>query len=155
MSKQKLGDTGIEVDVGPEGAELTVGESTVKVDTAGNFIGGEAFGNVMEKIEGGMKITRPDGSVMIMHDAGGITIENLTPKTVGVKNLADIVSYAVRQENELHIHRVEFINGGHVEVSYAANGSVVGCSGHNLSQTINKDNEILYGTGDSASGPVH
>ena len=155
MSKQKIGETGVEFEAGPDGAELTAGDSTVKLDREGNFIGAEAFGNVMEKVEGGMKITRPDGSVMLVHDTGGVTIENLTPKSVGVKSLADIASYVVRQEGQLSIHRIEFVNGGHVEVSYAPNGAVTGCSGHNISQTISKDNEILYGTGDSSSGAVH
>jgi hypothetical protein len=62
----------------------------------GNFIGGQVFGNLVEKVEGGIKITRPDGVKMIMHDVGGVTIENLIPKSAGVRNLSEIESLAVR-----------------------------------------------------------
>lgn len=155
MSKHKIGEAEVETEAEAEVREVAVGEATVRVDNSGNFMGAEVFGNVMEKVEGGMKITRPDGSVMMVHDEGGVTIEKLTPKSVGIKNLADIASHVVREDGQLRIHRIEFVNGGYFEVSYAPNGAVVGCSGHNLSQSINKDNEILYEAGDSASGAVH
>lgn len=155
MNKKVISGADVEIEPGPNGTEFKIGENTVKVDNSGNLIGAEAFGNVIEKVAGGMKITRPDGSVMTMHETGGMSIENFTAKSVGVKNLADIVSYVVREEGHVRIHRIDFINDSHVEVSYALDGSVMGLSGYNLTQNINKEGEILCSPGNSKSGSEH
>lgn len=154
MSKEKVDDASIEFEGESNGTELTVGDSTVKLDSEGNVISAEAYGNVLESVDGGMKITRPDGSVMVVDENGGLTIHNLSPKTVGIQNLAEILSYVVREENQSRIHHIDFINGGHVEVIYAPNGKLASCSGNNITQTISKDNEILYGSGDLSSDIV-
>ncbi|MFS2200876.1 hypothetical protein [Pseudomonas sp. Pseusp3] len=62
-----------------------------------------------------MKITRPDGATIIMND-GGVSIENLIPKSVGIRDLSHIESFTVRIEDQVRIYRMDFFGGGHVEV---------------------------------------
>lgn len=116
---------------------------------------GTHFGSVAEKIEGGMKITRPDGVTMIMHDGGGVTIENLIPKSVGIRDVSEIESFAVRTVEQTRICRIDFFGGGHVEIAYSQDGQVMGVNGQNLKQTITKDDEVIVSQGDSASGQMH
>lgn len=153
MSKHKVGGTDVEIEGGLDGSELTIGENKVKLDKEGNFVGAEAFGNIMEKIEGGMKITRPDGSVMIMHDSGGVSIEKLVPESVGIKNLAEVESYEIRETDEGRVHRVNFVGGGHVETTYLENGTFVSLSGNNVLQSISNKNEILISQGTASATP--
>ena len=155
MSKNKIDDASVETEEGSEVREVTVGDSTVKLDDAGNLLGAEAFGNVIEMIGGGVKVTRPDGSAIVMNEQGDISFENLVPKSVGVKSLADVVSHTIRADGQLRIHRIEFTNGGHVEVTYTPEGNFVRSAGFNISQSISKDSEILYGPGEPAPTAVH
>jgi len=114
---------------------------------------GKVHGHVIEKIKGGMKVTRPDGSTIILND-GEVTIENLVPKSVGIRSLSEIESFAVRTQDQTRIFRLDFIGGGHVEVTYAQDGRVMGVTGQNIKQSITKDNEIIVSQGDSASVQV-
>lgn len=155
MIKHKLGDTDVEVEASPDGAEVTVGESKVQLDNNGNIVGAQAFGTHMERVEGGMKITRPDGSVMIMHDSGGVTMQNLTPKSVGIKDLTQVKSHSVDETAEGCVHRIDFVGGGYFETTYSKIGIFVSMTGNNVSQSINNENEILVGQGTAASGQVH
>jgi hypothetical protein len=148
VSKPKVGDTDIELEAGPTGVELTMDGQKVRFDQA-------AFDNTMEKVDGGMRITRPDGVALVMWNDGNVTIENLTPTSLGIKNLAEVKSYSIQTVNQVNVHRVEFAGGGYIEVSYAQSGAVLGLSGHNIFQSINADREILIGQGKSATGAAH
>lgn len=155
MSKDKTGITGVEAKALPEGSELTIGENKVQLDHQGNFVGATAFGNVLAVVDGEMRITRPDGSVMIINETGGVTIQNLMPKSVGIQDLSKVESYVVQEKAEGVVHRVDFVGGGHLEATYTQTGAFVKLSGNNIVQSINNDNEILVSQGNSASGPVH
>ena len=155
MTKLKAGKINVEFETVPQGAETAAGEGNVQVDREGNFVGAQVSGSVVEKVEGGMKVTRPDGAIVFLHEAGNITIENLIPKSVGVEDLFEIESFAMRTVDQLRIYRVEYVGGGYVEVTYSQEGQVIGLIGHNIKQSISKDNEILVRQGDSASGQVH
>ena len=155
MRKFKAGDIDVTFDASLQEAEATVGESTIQVDLEGNFIDGQVFGNVLEKIEGGIKITRPDGSTLVMHDGGAVTVENLVPKTVGVRDLSEIKAFAMRTEDQTRIYRIDFFSGSYLEVTYLQDGQVMEFTGQNLKQSITKDNEIIVSQGDSVSGQVH
>ena len=155
MTKTKIGDTGLEFEQLAEGGEFTAGETKVQVDSRGGLIGAQAFGNVIERTADGMKITRPDGSTMIMREDGGLSIQNITPKSVGIKDLADVESYTVRTDDQGSTHKINFVTGGHVEVNYAPDGKFTSLSGSNVQQSINVDNEILLGQGDKPSSAVN
>ena len=155
MTKLKAGKINVEFEAAPPGAETTADDGYVQVDREGNFVGAQVSGSVVEKVEGGMKVTRPDGARVFLHEAGYITIENMTPKSVGIEELFEIESFAMRTVDELRIYRVEYFGGGYVEVTYSPEGQVIGLIGHNIKQSISKDNEILVRQGDSASGQVH
>jgi hypothetical protein len=112
------------------------------LDDQGNFIEAHSYGNFVERIEGGVRITRPDGSTIIMID-GDITIENLVPKSVGIRDLSEIESFAVRTVDQTRIYRMDFFGGGHIEVAYSQDGKVMGFTGQNFNQTLTKDNEVI------------
>ncbi|MNO04249.1 hypothetical protein D3C81_2252230 [compost metagenome] len=50
---------------------------------------------------------------------------------------------------------MDFVGGGHVEVTYAHDGQVKEVTGQNLQQTISKDNAIIVSQGDSSTGQTH
>ena len=155
MSKMKIGDTDVEFEPSAEGAEFTIGEHKVQVDSQGQLIGAQAFGNTFEKVDGGMKITRPDGSSMTMHENGEVTVANLIPKSIGIKDLSEVESCSVQATGHTRTHRITFVNGGHVEVIYGPDGKFSSLSGNNIQQSISKDNEILLSQGNKASGTVN
>lgn len=152
MSKHEAGDR-ITFEMHSPGMEVPAGESSSEVDDEGYVLLGKVHGHVIEKIKGGMKVTRPDGSTIILND-GEVTIENLVPKSVGIRSLSEIESFAVRTQDQTRIFRLDFIGGGHVEVTYAQDGRVMGVTGQNIKQSITKDNEIIVSQGDSASVQV-
>lgn len=155
MSKTKIGDTEFGVEAIQDGAEFTIGDSKVQVDSQGQLIGAQAFGNIIECVDGGIKVTRPDGSTMTLDKDGKTTIEDLTPKSIGIKDLAEIELYTVTVSDQSRIHRIDFVNGGNCEVSYTPSGTFSSLSGSNVQQSINKDNEILISQGEKASGTVN
>ncbi|WP_449105750.1 hypothetical protein [Pseudomonas mohnii] len=83
---------------------------------------------------------------------GEITIENLVPKSVGIRDLSEIKSFAVRTEDQRRIYRVDFLGDGHVEVMYSQDGKVLEVTGRNVNQTLTNDNEIMCSQGKSVSG---
>lgn len=101
-----------------------------------------------------MKVTRRDGATIVMRE-GSVTIESFAPKSVGIRDLSKIESFAVRAVAQTRITRIGFIGGGHVEVTYSQDNQVMEVTGRNLKQTISKDNEIFVRQGDSACGQVH
>jgi hypothetical protein len=150
MSKNKKDDVTIAFDSAPSEPKLE-GESIIQLDHDGNFIEAHSYGNFVERIEGGLRITRPDGATISMID-GEITIENLVPKSVGIRDLSEIESFAVRTEDQRRIYRVDFLGDGHVEVTYSQDGKVLEVTGRNVNQTLNKDNEIICSQVKSVSG---
>lgn len=142
MPTIQLGDQEIDVNVGPEGAEFSVGEGKVQVDAQGRLIGAEAYGNVIKKVDGGMLITRPNGSQFLMGDDG--TQKMLTmPKSVGIRDIINVASYTVSTNGESSTHCVTFKDGGYANVQYTLDGQISGFSGHHLSQSLNDENEML------------
>ncbi|MEB2626195.1 hypothetical protein [Pseudomonas sp. YuFO8] len=153
MSKHEADDK-ITFEIHTPETEVPAGKSVLHLDDENNVLGGQVYGHVIEKIEGGMKVTRPDGATMVMRD-GSVTIENLVPKSIGIRNLSEIESFAVRTQNHTRIFRMDFVGGGHVEVTYAHDGQVREVTGQNLQQTISKDNAIIVRQGDSSTGQTH
>ena len=155
MTKLKAGKINVEFEAAPQGAETTADDGYVQVDREGNFVGAQISGCVVEKVEGCVKVTRPAGAIMFLDEAGHITVENMTTKSVGIENLFEIESFAMRTVDQLRIYRVEYFGGGYVEVTYSQEGQVIELIGYNIKQSISKDNEILVRQGDSANGQVH
>ncbi|WP_447803164.1 hypothetical protein [Pseudomonas serbica] len=153
MSKHEADDK-ITFEIHTPETEVPAGKSVLHLDDENNVLGGQVYGHVIEKIEGGMKVTRPDGATMVMRD-GSVTIENLVPKSIGIRNLSEIESFAVRTQDQTRIFRIDFVGGGHVEVTYAHDGQVKEVTGQNLQQTISKDNAIIVSQGDSSTGQTH
>jgi len=150
MRKNKKDDVTIAFDSIPPEPEL-VGEGIIQLDDDGNFIEAHSYGNFVERIEGGVRVTRPDGSTISMID-GDITIENLVPKLVGIRDLSEIETIAVRTVDQTRIYRMDFFSGGHVEVAYSQHGRVMGFSGRNFNQRLTIDNEVIVAQGHSVSG---
>ncbi|PAM82140.1 hypothetical protein CES87_21315 [Pseudomonas sp. ERMR1:02] len=135
-----------------QGAEAK-GGSIVKLDDKGNFVEAHSYGNFVERVKGGLKVTRPDGATITMID-GGMTIRNLVPKSVGVRDLCEIKSFTVRTVGQVRICRTDFVDGGHVEVTYSQDNQVLAVAGQNIAKTLTKDDEIIVSQGVSASGHV-
>jgi hypothetical protein len=146
MSSQEIhfGDTTIQhKSNGENGSEFSVGESTVRVNAKGELMGAEAFGNQIEVIEGGFRVTRADGSVFTVID-GSIEMTNFSPKKVGLSDLSQVASYTITNTEQGSVHRAQFVKGGCAEVTYDVNGKVISCNCDGGSgMTINKDNEVL------------
>lgn len=106
MSKNKKDDVTIAFDSNPSEPELK-GESIILLDEEGNFIEAHSYGNFVERIEGGVRVTRPDGVTISMID-GDITLENLVPKSVGIRDMSEIESFAVRTVDQTRIYRMDF-----------------------------------------------
>ncbi|WP_325948306.1 hypothetical protein [Pseudomonas putida] len=128
----------------------TEGCAIVQFDDNGKFAEAHAYGNFVEKIEGGMRLTRPDGSTITMQE-GEITIENLLTKCVGIRDLSEIESLAVRTVDQLRIYRIDFFGGGHIEVVYTHDGQLLEYAGNNFGQRITNDNEVIVGARSSAT----
>ena len=147
MNKNKKDDVTIAFHPNPPGPEVE-GESIILLDDEGKFVEAHSYGNFIERIEGGVRLTRPDGSTISMID-GEITIDNLVPKSVGIRDFSDIESFVVRTEEQTRICCVGFCGGGHIEVAYSQEGQVLGFRGRNFKQQLTKDNEIIVGRRDS------
>ena len=153
MSEDKKDDVTIAFDSAPSEPKLE-GESIIQLDHDGNFIEAHSYGNFVKRIEGGVRVTRPDGVTISMID-GDITIENLVAKSVGIRDLSEIESFEMRTVNETRIYRMDFLGCGHVEVTYLQDGQLLGVTGQNLKQTIMRDHEVIFSQGNSASDQVH
>ncbi|WP_338799561.1 hypothetical protein V9K81_08875 [Pseudomonas monteilii] len=141
MDKLLVDGHEIDVEVGPGGAEITSGQSTVKLDGEGKLIGAQAFGNTVERIEGGLIITRPNGAKIKMGDDGEVTLLTV-PSSVGILDVSTVASYTVRADGENIIHTVSFAGGGHAQITYCRE-QVVAISCHQVRQRINDDNELF------------
>lgn len=150
MSKNKKDD--ITITFGPTPPDPGVeGESIILLDDQGKFTEAHSYGNFIERIEGGVRVIRPDGATISMID-GEIIIENLVPKSVGIRDFSDIESFTARTVDQTRICRMDFLGGGHIEVAYSQDGRVLGFQGQNFKHTLTKENEVLVGRRDSASG---
>jgi hypothetical protein len=83
-------------------------EPPILLDDEGSFIEAHSYGTFVERIEGGVRVTCPDGSTIIMID-GEITIENIVPKSVGFWNLSEIESFVVQTVDQTRIYRLDFL----------------------------------------------
>ena len=110
MSKHPKDDITVVFDHASPEAELK-GKNIVKLDNEGNFLEAHSYGSFVERVEGGMRLTRPDGATLNLID-GNMTIENLVPKSVGILDLSDVESFAVRTVNKARIYRIDFCGGG-------------------------------------------
>lgn len=140
----------IAVEFGPLFSDAQAkGESIVLLDAQGHLVEAHAYGNFVEKIDGGMRLTRPDGVSVSVID-GEMFIENLVPKAVGIRDLSEVESFSVKVKEQARTCRVEFQGGGHLQIVYSPDGQVMELSGHNLKQTLSKDNTLVFAKGDSA-----
>jgi WD40 repeat protein len=149
MSKSNKDDVTLTFNPSPPRPDVE-GETIVQLDDQGHFIEAHSYGNFVERIEGGVRVTRPDGSTISMID-GELIIENLSPKSVGIQDLSEIESFLVRTVDEKRIYRIDFFGGGYIEVAYSKDGQVKGYSGRNFNQTLTKDNEIIVSRRSSAN----
>ena len=143
MPTIQIGDQEIDVNVGPEGAEFGLGDGgKIKVDGQGRLVGAEAFGNTIQKVEGGMLITRANGSQFLMGDDGNQSLLTM-PKSIGIRDMSNVASYTISKNSDGSTHRVTFEDGGYANVEYTLDGKIAGFSGHHLSQSLNEENEML------------
>ena len=141
MSKSKNDDVTITFDTAPPTPGVE-GETIVQYDEQGMFKEAHSYGNFVEKIEGGVRVTRPDGVTISMVD-GDTTIEHLIPKSVGIKDISEVESLTVRTVDQTRIYRVEFFEGGHIEVGYSQEGDVMEFTGQHVSQTLSQNNDLM------------
>ena len=155
MTKKKIGDTDFEFEQLADGAEISAAGTKVQIDNNGDFVSAKAFGNLMEKTADGMRITRPDGSTMTIHDDGSISVDNLIPKSVGIRDLSEIESYTIQNSAQGQLHKILFVNGGSLEVIYTNEGKFASLSGQNIQQTVTNDNEIFLSQGNKTTGTMN
>ena len=74
---------------------------------------------------------------------GDTTIEHLMPKSVGIKDISEIESLAVLTVDQTRIYRMDFLEGGYIEVACSQDGQVTGFTGRNIKQSLNQDNELM------------
>ena len=104
----------------------------------------EFKGNKIERLtDGGMKITTPEGKILVMDRDGNVRIDLRSIKRVGFENIFDIKTYVIMREGDLTVHKAEFHDGGHVKIVYTAQGKLIEFSSHKIGQTITKENEII------------
>ena len=73
----------------------------------------EFKGNKIEWRAGGsMKVTTPDGAIVVMDKDGNVHVDLETIKSVGFENIFDLKSHVIMREGELTVHKIEFHNGG-------------------------------------------
>ena len=141
MSTPKNDDVKITFGTAPSTPGVE-GESIVLYDDQGQFREAHSYGNFVEKIEGGVRVFRPDGVTISIVD-GDITMEHLIPKSVGIRDISEVESLTVRTVDETRIYRVEFFEGGHIEVVYSQEGDVMEFTGQNVSQTLSQNNDLM------------
>jgi len=144
MPKIQLGDAEVDVEIGPEGAELSVGEGKVKVDAQGRLVGAEAFGSKFQKVESGMLVTREDGYQFLLGDDGSHTMMTV-PRSVGITDISKVASYTISADGDGSTHRVTFGDGGYANIGFTSEGKFSNLSGHRLSQTITAENDLIIG----------
>lgn len=104
----------------------------------------EFKGNKIEQLpDGSMKITTPDGRVIVMDQDGNIKVDLSSIQRVGFENIFDLKTYVIMREGDLTVHKAEFHDGGHVKIIYTAQGKLVEFSANKIGQTITKENEII------------
>ncbi|HBC9521031.1 TPA: hypothetical protein KFM62_005105 [Escherichia coli] len=128
--------TGIKHETG--GSEVEFGV----VDNEGQIIDGVAYGNQIEKFDGGVVVTRPDGSKITMFDDGGMNLEHFTPKSIGINSLSEVIGYSIERTDTYCTHKIELINDGYAEITYSPLGEFLEMSGSKIKNTINKENEL-------------
>jgi len=66
MSNPEPFNTETDFDPDPQEPEETTNDCQIHVDQDGNYIGAQTFDYVVEKVEGGLKLTRPDKITLYM-----------------------------------------------------------------------------------------
>lgn len=145
MPKILIGDQELDLNVGEGGAEFTSGDTRVVVNGEGQIVSAEAFGSNIQKVEGGMLVTRPNGFQMIMKDNGGFQLVT-PPSSVGIEDLSKVIGYEVVDHGDRKVHQVRFADGGHANISFAANGDFAGLDGEKMGMQINNDNQLMVGS---------
>jgi hypothetical protein len=104
----------------------------------------EFKGNKIEQLpDGRMKITTPEGQIIVMNHDGSVNVNLSTIRRVTLENIFDIKTYVIMREGDLIAHKIEFHDGGQVKIVYTAQGELKEFSGHKIGQTITKENEII------------
>ena len=93
MSTPKNDDVKITFGTAPSTPGVE-GKSIVQYDNQGQFMEAHSYGNFVEKIEGGVRVFRPDGVTISIVD-GDITMEHLIPKSVGIRDISEVESLTV------------------------------------------------------------
>ena len=108
--------------------------------------------------------SNPDGSVDIStsfgaavhvaHD-GKVELDLQLIKTVGLRNLVDVVSHEINSIASSISHVVKFANGGLLQFAYNSGGSLIDFSASKLVVTLSKDNSLLVGVpSKDGAGPI-
>lgn len=103
----------------------------------------EFNGNKIElRDDGSVKVTTPEGTVLIMDKDGNIkgNIETIT--RVGIENIFDVKTHTIMREGELTVHKMEFHDGGRVKLAYTTQGEMKEFTCTNTGQTITKEGAI-------------
>ncbi|WP_194289182.1 hypothetical protein, partial [Pseudomonas helleri] len=81
----------------------------------------------------------PDGTVLKIEKEGGVSIENFTPKSFGLDNLADLKSYVITEDDGVVKHSLLLKDGGTYELIYNTDGTFVKSSGTKVSMSLSVD----------------
>lgn len=146
MEEFKAGEHKVVVNENNNGTELTLGDAgdvKIQLDQKGNLVSGQVFGNKFESSEGNISVIRENGAKITVDPKGNMNLENFTPKSVGIESLAEVTQYTVTTQNSLVLHKIDFIGGGKITVTYTTGGELVSLAGNNISQMLTKDNQLI------------
>lgn len=125
-------------------AELKVDNVTLNVDPAGNFKVGTG-GNKIEKVDGGVQVTRESGFQFILMDQGGIDLVT-KPKSVGIHDFSQVASHAINVEGNTSTHSVVFHNGDWAKITYEG-GVFQKLTSSKLGHYLNNADELFISQG--------
>ena len=101
-------------------------------------------GNKIERrADGSLKVTTPDGRILLMGKDGNVQVNLETIKSVGLENIFDLKSHVILREGELTVHKIEFHDGGRVKLAFTTQGKLVEFSCNKVGQTITKEGTIV------------
>jgi hypothetical protein len=107
MSKPEPDNTEVEFESETHEAEETE-RCNIHLDQEGNYIGTQACEYLVEKVEGGLKLIRPDRITMFLRNTVAVSIENLIGKLAGTQDSSAIESIKVQAVDQFPVHRKDF-----------------------------------------------
>jgi len=97
-----------------------------------NLISGK---KIQIELSGTSVILKPDGSVE--YETGKI-------KTVGIRNITEVLEHRINTIFDSRSHMVRFVNGGVLKYAYNGSGELIELSASNVAVVISEDGEFSF-----------